>query len=212
VAGFEVQQALQNNNPFTIAEIGGSLAGGGLAFKGAMRLPGYEPSVFGAATKSFAADMANYAGEKIHYGLEQLNYRTGAVAYAFPPEVWTQGHLRAAVKGFEGIGRTENGGPTFVGTSHLFPVAEGQLNRVNIKLTGNRDADFTLANAEAGISSLVPKGKNAPIDYVWHHVDDFNPKTGIASLELITIKAHQATLPHKGSAAQYRAHYGYGYE
>jgi hypothetical protein len=101
----------------------------------------------------------------------------------------------AVARGYSGIETTANGGPTFVGTTHLYPAAESQSNVVDIRLTGSRRRDFKAANATAGFAKT-------PDGYTWHHVDDFNPATGMGSLELVEKRAHKATSPHSGSVAQ----------
>lgn len=111
----------------------------------------------------------------------------------------------AAASGYPGIGTTANGGPTFVDTPYLYPVAEGQLNVVDIPLTGSRRGDVKAANAMAGFA-------RTPKDYAWHHVDDFNPATGTSSLELVEKGAHKATNPHRGSVAQYETFFGIRYK
>ncbi|WP_431204359.1 HNH endonuclease [Bradyrhizobium betae] len=111
----------------------------------------------------------------------------------------------AAKKGYVGVGTTVNGGPTFAGTKHLYPAAPGRLSVVRIKLTGSRRRDKELANKWGGFSET-------PRDYRWHHVDDFDPESGEASLELIHKDVHDATLPHAGSVAQYEDHHGVKYK
>ncbi|MEY8356558.1 RHS repeat-associated core domain-containing protein [Lachnospiraceae bacterium 54-53] len=111
---------------------------------------------------------------------------------------------RGISKGYEGIGTTANGGATFEGTQYMYPVGEGQLNRVSITAQGNRPADFDLANARAGLEST-------PGDAVWHHLDDYNVRTGDITLELVYKDAHRATVPHAGSCAQYDAVNGQSY-
>lgn len=113
--------------------------------------------------------------------------------------------VRAAEKGHLGIGTTPNGGPTLVGTDHLYPAGPGQRSVVSIKLTGSRRADEKLANTESGFTKT-------PTGYMWHHVDDFDPKAGTSSLELVTNGAHQATIPHAGSVAQYGKFHGVRYK
>ncbi|SEM30994.1 HNH endonuclease [Bradyrhizobium sp. OK095] len=110
----------------------------------------------------------------------------------------------AAKKGYAGVGTTANGGPTFAGTEHLYPAAEGQRNIVKIKLTGSRRGDFRLANQEG-------KFAETPVGYSWHHVDDFEPISGEASLELVKQEAHESAYPHTGSVAQYAKHHGVRY-
>jgi hypothetical protein len=112
---------------------------------------------------------------------------------------------RAAEKGFLGIGTTPNGGPTHVGTDQLYPAGEGQRSVVPVPLTGSRRKDEKLANELGGFTD-TPEG------YLWHHVDDFDPKSGNATLELVKKGAHNATLPHAGSVAQYEKHHGVKYK
>jgi hypothetical protein len=111
----------------------------------------------------------------------------------------------AAKKGYGGVGTTVNGGPTFSGTKHLYPAAPGQLSVVRIKLTGSQRGDQKLANKWGAFTET-------PRDYRWHHVDDFDPESGEASLELIHKDVHDATLPHAGSVVQYDDHHGVKYK
>jgi RHS repeat-associated protein len=97
-------------------------------------------------------------------------------------------------------------GVDFTGSSDLFPITGSQKNIVTIKMQGSRGRDFTQAFKEAGIS------KKAATDYTWHHVDDFNPKTGTTTMQLVKTTAHEATFPHGGSVAQYEKHFKVKYE
>ncbi|MFK7004671.1 HNH endonuclease [Flavobacterium covae] len=97
---------------------------------------------------------------------------------------------------------------TFAGSSDLYPVTGNQKNIVEIVMTGDRDADFTRAYKEAGISKQAMKGQG----YTWHHVHDFDPTTGKTTMELVKTSAHEATLPHKGSASQFAEHFGVEYD
>jgi len=45
--------------------------------------------------------------------------------------------------------------------------------------------------------------KHPKENYTWHHVDDFKPKSGTCSMQLVQKEAHEATYTHKGSCAQY---------
>jgi hypothetical protein len=101
-------------------------------------------------------------------------------------------YLGVAEKGFPGVGVTENGGPTFANSPYLHPT----VDPVEIELTGSRLADEKAANAAAGL-------KETPQGFVWHHVDDFDAVTGTSTMELVQQSAHQATLPHSGSVAQW---------
>jgi hypothetical protein len=121
--------------------------------------------------------------------------------------------LRAAMKGYPGVGTTRNLGPTFEGTSYLYPAGKGQQNIVSIKLTGGRRADGWAAAAEAGLVGKVTLSRDtgAPVGYTWHHVDNFNRSTGTATMQLVKTGAHNATNPHGGSVAQYQRAYGVTY-
>ncbi|MBT2298676.1 RHS domain-containing protein [Pseudomonas fluorescens] len=97
-------------------------------------------------------------------------------------------------------------GVDFTGSSDLFPTTGSQKNIVTIKMQGARGRDFTQAFKEAGISKKTATG------YTWHHVDDFNPKTGTTTMQLVKTAAHEATFPHGGSVAQYEKHFKVKYE
>lgn len=119
-------------------------------------------------------------------------------------------HAGAAAKGYAGIKMTPNGlGPDFAGTKYLkTDLAPGQKNIVKIKLTGYRYDDFKEANRLAGF-----KGAKPPKDYTWHHLADYDPATGEATMQLVETGAHEATYTHKGSAWQWeQAHPGQKYD
>jgi len=113
---------------------------------------------------------------------------------------------RAAKKGFPDIKTSPNGGPDFKDTPYLYPVKEGQKNIVPIEMTGNRQKDFKAANEAAGFPEAGRKSPDKK--YTWHHLDDFDPETGTCTMQLAYRKAHEATLPHIGSCAQYEQHHG----
>jgi RHS repeat-associated protein len=96
----------------------------------------------------------------------------------------------------------------FTGSADLFPTTGSQKNIVEIVMTGDRDADFTRAYKEAGISKSQMKGKG----YTWHHVHDFDSTSGKTTMQLVTTSAHEATLPHKGSASQFAEHFKVEYD
>ena len=52
------------------------------------------------------------------------------------------------------------------------------------------------------------KGAKAVDRYSWHHMDDFDPKTGESTMQLIRRDEHEATKPHKGSVHQYEKYHG----
>lgn len=47
---------------------------------------------------------------------------------------------------------------------------------------------------------------------MWRHVDDFDPANGESTFELVDTDAHDATLRHAGSVAQYGKHHGVPYK
>ncbi|MNJ46309.1 hypothetical protein D3C77_414370 [compost metagenome] len=86
----------------------------------------------------------------------------------------------------------------------MFPVSGNQKNIVTITMQGSRGRDFTQAFKEAGI-----KGSSSAVDdYTWHHVDDFDPKTGKTTMQLVKTSAHEATFPHGGSVSQFEKNFG----
>lgn len=87
--------------------------------------------------------------------------------------------------------------PDFSGTKFMYLPKAGELNTVQIVLTGSYIADYALANKAAGLPY-------APEGYVWHHLDDYNPETGKGTLQLVLSTAHK-DLRHAGGASQYRA-------
>ncbi|QYX50268.1 HNH endonuclease [Pseudomonas tussilaginis] len=93
----------------------------------------------------------------------------------------------------------------FEGSPDLFPISGNQKNIVTIQLQGSRGRDFTEAFKQAGLTKAQVKrvGK-----YTWHHLDDFDPMTGKGTMQLITQSAHEASLPHTGSVAQFEKHFG----
>ena len=97
-------------------------------------------------------------------------------------------------------------GVDFTGSSDLYPIKGSQRNIVTIKMQGSRSRDFTQAYKEAGIP------RSAKNLYTWHHVDDFDPKTGNTTMQLVRKSAHEATYPHSGSVAQYEKHFKVKYD
>ena len=104
------------------------------------------------------------------------------------------------------VGVTPNGGPTFAGTDHLFPTSGDQKNIVRIPMQGSRSRDFTQADKLAGITAADRAGT-----YTWHHLDDFDPKTGMTTMELVRTDSHRAVSGHKGSVYQFEQHTGLKY-
>jgi hypothetical protein len=116
-------------------------------------------------------------------------------------------HQGAAAKGYPGIRLSENGNPDFTGSNYLYQTSSGQSNIVDIKMTGSYYQDFKTANAAAGFS-----GAKAPSGYTWHHLDNFNPKSGYTTMQLVEQGAHRATYTHFGSVSQYENYFGVPYK
>ncbi len=96
-------------------------------------------------------------------------------------------------------------GVDFSGSPSLYPVTGSQRNIVEITLQGARGRDFTEAYKLAGINEADAW------QYTWHHLDDFDPETGKATMQLVTTDAHVASFPHKGSVSQFEKHFGVKY-
>jgi RHS repeat-associated protein len=62
----------------------------------------------------------------------------------------------------------------------------GERNIVQIRLTGSYTNDADAANAAANL-------ERRPSGYIWHHLDDYNPISGLATLQLVEEGAHEAT-------------------
>jgi RHS repeat-associated protein len=95
----------------------------------------------------------------------------------------------------------------------IFPK-EKVLHDVPIKAQGSREFDYRAANKEAGLNG--PSGRPTieahhtvygEGETVWHHAT-YDPKTNTMRMQLVTVKDHQASLPHKGSVADYKSTQG----
>ncbi len=74
-----------------------------------------------------------------------------------------------------------------------------------IEYTGDYLKDFEAANYKAGLNQ-----KTTPSGYTWHHLDDYNPETNTATMQLVKRNAHQG-ISHVGGASQYKAATGRAY-
>ena len=63
------------------------------------------------------------------------------------------------------------------------------------------EGDFNRSNLIAGLT-----GNKAPKDYVWHHMDDFDPITGECTMQLIrgNVYTRIPGMAHSGSVAQWK--------
>lgn len=95
--------------------------------------------------------------------------------------------------------------PDYSTTNYLHPLNEGVV--IRIEMSGSRATDFTRANAELGLTSK-------PMDYTWHHLDDFEIIDGKAycTMQLVLSTAHGGAgvngMAHSGSVAQWKAYFG----
>lgn len=113
-------------------------------------------------------------------------------------------HPKAFLKGFQ-VPLKANGAPDF--KSFLAPVRKGQLNElVDFEYTGSYGKDFRKADELAGFTKDNPR----PANTTWHHVEDYNSKTGKGTLQLVESDVHRAA-NHSGGVSQYRTIHGSGY-
>ena len=92
----------------------------------------------------------------------------------------------------------------------LHPDVLGKKIEINItgqmNSNGSKIGDVELANQTAGIA-----GKNTPVGYTWHHMDDFNPSTGKCTMQLVRTTEHQKCIPHTGGVKQWENFSGQSY-
>ncbi|HYC85213.1 MAG TPA: HNH endonuclease [Chryseosolibacter sp.] len=122
---------------------------------------------------------------------------------------YTNGYNQAGQAGKPPV--SENGlAPDFSNKpASLYPTVGNEKNIVKIKLSGKRqgdDGDFHRANQAANLP-----GTTAPTNYTWHHLDDFDPETGEATMQLVKTTDHVGTTPHTGSVKQYENYKGTTY-
>lgn len=100
--------------------------------------------------------------------------------------------------------KTVNGKPV------IFKV-EGVQAITKIKYSSVRDIDFRLAYEKMGIpNNMIDVVKE---NYVWHHLDDFNPVTGEGTMQLVLKDVHNSAmlgrdLNHTGGVAIWKWFYG----
>jgi hypothetical protein len=85
----------------------------------------------------------------------------------------------------------------YEGTSFLFKTMGNEKNIVRIKLTGNRAHDNKLAFELSGIKPTDDILNN----YVWHHMNDFDPNTGTCVMQLVEDSVHTFSKPHYGATS-----------
>jgi hypothetical protein len=119
VAGYEAKQAVERGDAGALYELTGALAGGAAAFKGATRMPGFEPGVFSAGTKAVASDLLT--GTKTAFG--------GVIDDMATAYMSNTGMLLRAVPDGPSSGRTAS---TVGLSSEDAPVLQGDASRARI--------------------------------------------------------------------------------
>lgn len=97
--------------------------------------------------------------------------------------------------------------PDFVNTPYLYEATGTERAIVKIKMTGNRRWDDLLAFELSSIKATPNLRKN----YVWHHLDDFDPIKGTCTMQLVKKSAHKACNPHTGAANLFDTFFNFGY-
>lgn len=116
-----------------------------------------------------------------------------------------------------GVGETKNGGPTFSGNEGCIGEtkieqtytkdhgpstyrAEDYQNAFNRMVeTGQIDPnDFDISQINGGNVTRLSDGK----EYVLHHLDDYDVRSGQTSMQLVEKDLHDATKPHAGATSQ----------
>ncbi|MCR4886550.1 MAG: hypothetical protein K5919_06525 [Clostridiales bacterium] len=124
---------------------------------------------------------------------------------------------RAEKEGFEGITKTENGGPEFKDSEYIYVNENGEKAVVKIKITttGNEGSDRR-QDYKNTYDALVEQGVLSPenseyknggiyVDgkrYTVQHMDDYDVRSGESTVELVERDAHESTYPHGGSVSQ----------
>ncbi|MCH5517373.1 RHS repeat-associated core domain-containing protein, partial [Pseudomonas syringae] len=118
-------------------------------------------------------------------------------------------------KGYTGVTRNHSGGLDYSKSNALYsnpgrlkPDGTPASAIVKIKYTGDYQKDFLAANKLGFGQTSNPKLNGE--SYVWHHLDDFNPETGIGTMQLVKTGAHNG-IPHVGGVSQYQAATGLKY-
>ena len=88
----------------------------------------------------------------------------------------------------------------------LFPASGSQSSIVEITMQGSRGRDFTATFKEAGITKAQAK------NYTWHHVDDFDVKTGKTTMQLVKTDGLHRSTSHSGSVSQFEKRFKVEYD
>ena len=88
--------------------------------------------------------------------------------------------------------------PDFLSTPQFLYRGDPKFGKIEIKLTGVDDLDFKSANIKSDILKEIPKDRNTPEGYTWHHMDDYDPIKGTCTMQLVETKIHKLTATHTG--------------
>ncbi|MCU7365886.1 HNH endonuclease [Pantoea stewartii] len=108
-------------------------------------------------------------------------------------------------RGYSGVTRTQGGGLDYSLSDALYNKRLDVNPVVTISYSGDYELDFQSENEIAGLNQ-----KSTPRGYVWHHLDDYDPKTNTGTMQLVEQNAHSG-IPHSGGVSQYKAATGKSY-
>ncbi|WP_434675087.1 RHS repeat-associated core domain-containing protein [Pseudomonas sp. D3-10] len=138
-------------------------------------------------------------------GLNFYAYAPNPIGYADPLGLAVDPLIKLKDRGYTGVTKTPGGGLDYSESNALYNKKSGVNPVVRIEYTGDYGKDFEAANKAAKLSQ-----KTTPSGHVWHHLDDYDPKTNTGTMQLIKQNAHSG-ISHNGGVAQYKAATGKAY-
>ncbi|WP_447772523.1 RHS repeat-associated core domain-containing protein [Pseudomonas kilonensis] len=138
-------------------------------------------------------------------GLNFYAYAPNPIGYADPLGLAVDPLIKLKDRGYTGVTKTPGGGLDYSESNALYNKKPGVNPIVRIEYTGDYGKDFEAANKAAKLSQ-----KTTPSGHVWHHLDDYDPKTNTGTMQLIKQNAHNG-ISHNGGVAQYKAATGKAY-
>ncbi|MGN8274944.1 RHS repeat-associated core domain-containing protein, partial [Pseudomonas sp. SMN5] len=138
-------------------------------------------------------------------GLNFYAYAPNPIGYADPLGLAVDPLIKLKERGYTGVTKTPGGGLDYSESNALYNKKPGVNPIVRIEYTGDYGKDFEAANKAAKLSQ-----KTTPSGHVWHHLDDYDPKTNTGTMQLIKQSAHNG-ISHNGGVAQYKAATGKAY-
>ncbi|MBI6743565.1 RHS repeat-associated core domain-containing protein, partial [Pseudomonas syringae] len=138
-------------------------------------------------------------------GLNLYQYAPSPIAWVDPLGLAVDPIAKLESRGYFGVQTTSGGGLNYSESNALYSKKPNINPIVEIQYTGDYDLDFETANREAGLNQ-----KKTPSGHVWHHLDDYDPKTNRGTMQLVEQNAHSG-ISHKGGVSQYKAATGTPY-